>query len=63
MRYLRNLEPGIRENAFYVEADFVDDKAGVQSSKSDKFFIYVWDPEQGKHVRKLVNNNRNDLLS
>ena len=54
MEYSENLKPGRRENAFYVEADFVDDKVGVQSSKNDSFYIYVWDPIEKKEKRKSV---------
>lgn len=58
MDYLDSLKPGKRENAFYIKSKVIDsEKSGVQSSKSNKVYIHVWDPEQKKHVGKLVDRN------
>ncbi len=63
MEYLDELKPGKRENAFYVKSNFVDEeKMGIQSDKSDKFYIYVWDPVKNQHVEKLVNHKELDAL-
>ena len=57
MRDYQKLKSGKSEFGWYIEADYVDDKIGVRSSKNDSFYIYVWDPIKKKEVRKLVTNN------
>ncbi len=55
MEYSKNLKPGKRENAFYVKSRHADeDKVGVQSSKNESAYIYVWDSKKKEYVGKLI---------
>lgn len=63
MDYLASLKPGKRENAFYVKSRIVDkDRGGLQSSKNNKLYVHVWDPEKRKHIGKYVDRNQLDTL-
>lgn len=54
--YIDSLKPGKRKNAFYIKTEAIDyEKTGIQSSKSNKVYIHVWDQKQKKCVGKLVD--------
>ena len=38
------------------------DLTGVQSNHSEVFYIHVWEPEQKKHVPKLVDRDSNEVI-
>lgn len=57
------LNPGKRENAFYIRSNIVDnDRVGEQSVKKKKMCVYVWDPVRKMHVKCIVSKGRFDTL-
>lgn len=58
MKYLLQLKPGKRENAFYIKSPLSRiDRFGMQSNENTSYFVYEWDETQNKHVKKWIEKN------
>ena len=52
---LSEFEPGKRENAFYIESNLSKiNRFSLASNEQHGYFVYVWDEDQQKHVRRWV---------
>lgn len=52
---LSEFEPGKRENAFYIESNLSSgNQFGIVSDEEHDYYVYVWDENQQKHIRRWV---------
>ena len=52
---LSEFELGKRENAFYIESNIPDaNRFDMVSNKQHGYYVYVWDENQQKHMRRWV---------
>lgn len=62
MNNFNRLEPGKRENAFYVQASIADTESFGERSANSKEILYVWDAKEKCHKSILVNKSEFDIL-
>lgn len=57
MAYLKELRPGKRENAFYVNENVIGSSSWEEyvATLPKKVEVYSWDEKQKKHVRRFVD--------
>lgn len=62
MNYFNRLDPGKRENAFYVQASIADTEILAERANGEKEYLYVWDAQKKCHKSILVDKSDFDIL-